>query len=43
MNSNMQMFDRIRIVACLCLCLICTPAYAESKVGIIIPELRAPI
>lgn len=42
MNSNIQMFDRIRIVVCLCLCLICTPAYAESKVGIIIPELRAP-
>ena len=42
MNHIVKLFARIWTVASICWCIVCAPAFAESKIGIIIPELRAP-
>ena len=42
MTSIVQLFARNCIVVCLSWCAICAPVFAESKIGIIVPELRAP-
>ncbi len=42
MTNVVKLFTRIAIAVSVCWCFICTPVLAASKVGIIIPELRAP-
>ena len=42
MISIGRKFAHVLIAASLCWCLAFAPAFAESKVGIIVPELRAP-